>query len=73
MTNWKSMDDAPKDGRKLLLFARLKIIPDDVLSPFDGFWDLRMNKWKVAHDIFEIHELIPSWWMEIEEPPSASG
>ena len=27
MTDWKSMEDAPKDGRPVLLWAKFKIAP----------------------------------------------
>ena len=50
MTSWKPIEDAPKDGRSVLLWARLKTIPaeqDDIGYPIVGFW-LRDIGWKVA-------------------------
>jgi hypothetical protein len=69
MTDWKPIDSAPRDGGKVLLFATLKVMPEDAPGPFVGFWDDFVKKWKVAHALFSIHELIPSWWAEIGEPP----
>jgi hypothetical protein len=38
MTDWKSMEDAPKDGRPVPLWAKLKIAPaEKEIQPF-GFY-----------------------------------
>jgi hypothetical protein len=33
MTSWKPIQDAPKDGRSVLLWARLKISPAEKMLP----------------------------------------
>ena len=72
MTSWKPIEDAPKDGRLVLLWARLKTPPeerDDIGYPIVGFW-LRNIGWKVAPELLNRdEELIPTYWTEIPEPP----
>jgi hypothetical protein len=72
MRSWKPIEDAPKDGRSVLLWARLKTPPeerDDIGYPIVGFW-LRNIGWKVAPELLNRdEELIPTYWTEIPEPP----
>ena len=58
MTSWKLMKDAPRNGRPVLLWARLKSVPadrDSVSYPIVGFW-LRNFGWKVAPEILNRYE-----------------
>lgn len=74
MMTWKPIEDAPKDGRSVLLWARLKTVPaerDDIDYPIVGFW-LRNIGWKVAPELLNSdEELIPTYWTEIPEPPKS--
>lgn len=74
MMTWKPIEDAPKDGRSVLLWARLKTVPaerDDIDYPIVGFW-LRNIGWKVAPELLNSdEELIPTYWTEIPEPPES--
>jgi hypothetical protein len=57
MTSWKPIDSAPKDGRSVLLWARLKTAPaekDAPNYPIIGRWD--NWQWQV---------LIPTYWTEL--------
>jgi hypothetical protein len=74
MTSWKLMKDAPRNGRPVLLWARLKSVPadrDSVSYPIVGFW-LRNFRWKVAPEILNRdEELLATYWTELPEddPP----
>ena len=73
MTSWKPIEDAPKDGRSVLLWARLKSAPaerDDLSFPVIGFWHKSSERWKVAPEILNwSEELIPTYWTELPLPP----
>jgi hypothetical protein len=71
MNGWKSIESAPKDGRALLLFARLKSNPDQVAYPVVGFWHDQIKRWKPFPELLNREEeLIPSWWIGFPEPPA---
>jgi hypothetical protein len=40
MTNWRPIEEAPRDGRPVLLWARLKTNPPGLndFYPIVGFW-----------------------------------
>ena len=47
MTSWKPIEDAPKDGRSVLLWARLASAPaerDDFSFPVVGFWHIAFER-----------------------------
>jgi hypothetical protein len=71
MTNWKPIeDDPPKDGRPVLLWARLKRAPaekDAPSYPIVGHWD--NWQWQATPDLLSSEPLIPTFWAEIPEPP----
>jgi hypothetical protein len=48
MTNWRPIEEAPRDGRSLLLWARLKTHPpgSDDFYPIVGFWHHFIQEWK---------------------------
>jgi hypothetical protein len=58
--NWKTMDTAPRNGTKVLLWATLKTAPaGDEHHPVVGFWHKSIKKWKVAPEHLSGDELIP--------------
>jgi hypothetical protein len=72
MTTWKPIEDAPKDGRSVLLWARIKIAPPEreVLNyPIVGRWD--NWPWQATPDLLSSAELIATHWTEIPEPPGS--
>ena len=73
MTSWKPMEAAPKDGRPVLLWARLASVPpgDNDFSQIIGFWDNSIKRWKVEPELLNKAEvLIPIYWTELPpEPP----
>jgi hypothetical protein len=72
MTGWKAMEDAPKDGRSLLLWAKLKTAPaekDAPSHPIVGRWD--NWQWQATPDLLSSAVLIPTYWAEIPEAPEA--
>jgi hypothetical protein len=69
-TDWKTMDSAPKDGTKMLLYAGCKTYPDDKPAPVLGSGTPNVMQWKVASEyLSQADELIPSHWIEIPEFP----
>jgi hypothetical protein len=58
VTTWRPIDEAPKDGSAVLLWARLKSHPtsSDDYHPIVGFW----------HRV----DLIASFWASLPEPPN---
>ncbi len=54
MANWKPIEGAPKDGRSVLLWARLKAAPAEKAAPsypIVGRWD--NWQWQATPDLFE--------------------
>jgi len=49
MTNWRAIEEAPRDGRSVLLWARLKTNPPSFndFYPIVGFWHHSIQEWKV--------------------------
>ena len=75
MTSWKSIEDAPKDGRSVLLWARLASAPaesDDFSFPVVGFWHIAFERWKVAPALLGEKALIPTYWTELPLEPDMS-
>jgi hypothetical protein len=76
MTNWKTIENAPKDGRPVLLWARFKTQPaeKEVQSyPVVGFWHKSIGRWKVfPEDLNRGEELIPTYWVELPKAPNVS-
>jgi hypothetical protein len=67
---WKKIESAPKDGSKVLLYARCKTDPNDKPAPVVGFWNKDVMQWKVASEyLSQADELLPSHWMEIPKLP----
>ena len=75
MTSWKPIEDAPKDGRSVLLWARLASAPaerDDFSFPVVGFWHIAFERWKVAPALLGEKALIPTYWTELPPEPDMS-
>ena len=75
MTSWKPIEDAPKDGRSVLLWARFKSAPaerDDFRFPVVGFWHKSIERWKVAPELLSKEELSPTYWTELPSEPDMS-
>jgi Protein of unknown function (DUF551) len=71
MTDWKTIDSAPRDGTSVLLYARCKIYRDENPTPVVGFWNKAIDQWKVAPEYLnQEEELLPSHWMEIPAAPT---
>jgi hypothetical protein len=74
MSEWQSIETAPRDGTKILLHQ--KFLPDE---PFIGYWDF--NKWVVSKvsisadvgdwiiDNIDNQEYI-THWMPLPSPPT---
>jgi len=75
MTNWKPMDNAPRDGRPVLLWARLKSVPpgSNDHSPIVGFWNKSIDRWEATPDLSYLGSevLIPKYLTELPEPPKS--
>jgi hypothetical protein len=77
MTNWKPIgDDPPKDGRPVLLWARLKSFPAEKDTPsylVIVFWHSAIGRWKpYPEELNRGEDLLPTFWAEISEPPDLS-
>jgi len=75
MTSWKPIEDAPRDGRSVLLWARLASAPaerDDFSFPVVGFWHIAFERWKVAPALLGEKGLIPTYWTELPPEPDMS-
>ena len=71
MSDWKAISTAPKDGRKLLLFAHLKSDPDMIFHPVVGHWSDEVHAWKVTPEQLNgVEELMPSLWSELPHLPT---
>ena len=71
MTDWRPIEEAPRDGRSVLLWARLKSNPPERndFHPIVGFWHHSIKEWKVWPDHLAAGEvLLPSHWIAL--PPS---
>jgi hypothetical protein len=76
MTGWKSIEDnPPKDGRSVLLWARLSSYPPEPNDhfPIVGFWHRAIMQWKVAPEQLNAQEtLIATKWVPIPPAPVAA-
>jgi hypothetical protein len=73
VTTWRPIDEAPKDGSAVLLWARLKSHPtsSDDYHPIVGFWHRAIHRWKVSPEQLNRDEdLIASFWASLPEPPN---
>jgi hypothetical protein len=72
MTDWQPMESAPKDGRSMLLWARLRANPPESNDHFEviGYFNHAsgVERWK-ARETDE--DLEPDYWAPIPKPPSA--
>jgi hypothetical protein len=73
MTDWKPIgDNPPRDGRPVLLYARLKSAPAEKDIPsylVVGFWHKAIGRWKThPEELNKGEELVPTHWAEISEP-----
>jgi hypothetical protein len=76
MTDWKSIDTAPRNGRPVLLWARLKTTPpgEDDFYAIVGFWHRSIQRWKVSPEHLNREEdLIASHWAPLPEPPTSAA
>ena len=74
MTSWKPIEDAPKNGTPVLLWARLKTSPpgDDDFYAIVGFWHHSIQRWKVSPEHLNREEdLVASLWSPLPEPPKS--
>jgi hypothetical protein len=74
LTNWKSIESAPKSGMPVLLWARLKTHPPsgDDFYQIVGFWHASVQQWKVSPEhLNQLEELIAAHWVALPEPPKA--
>jgi hypothetical protein len=72
--NWKPIEDAPKNGTPVLLWARLKNSPPtgNDFYPIVGFWHRSIQQWKVSPEhLNQKEELIASYWTALPEPPNS--
>jgi len=72
MMNWKPIEDAPKDGTPLLLWARLKSCPPggEDFYPIVGYWHRSIQRWKVLPEHLNGDEdLIADYWAELPAAP----
>jgi hypothetical protein len=71
-THWKPIEHAPKDGKPLLLWARLKSSrPElDDFFPVVGIWHLQIMTWMGHPQHLRGDELRPTHWAELPAPPS---
>jgi Protein of unknown function (DUF551) len=72
-THWKPIEHAPKDGKPLLLWTRLKTYSRDgmVFHRVVGFWQHQLKQWKVEPEQLNgEEELIPTHWADLPAPPS---
>lgn len=71
MTEWKPIEDAPKDGKPLLLWARLKSNPPGPSDhyPMVGFWPSSIVGWAVYPQHLSGEQLIPTHWAELPASP----
>jgi hypothetical protein len=68
---WKPISSAPKDGTRVLLFARLNT-DGAKLGPVVGYWHTTEDEWRLEpHDTGT--ELMPTYWMEIPKIPTGSA
>jgi hypothetical protein len=71
MSGWKAISTAPKDGRKLLLFAHLKSDPEMTFHPIIGHWNDTARARKVMPEqLCAAEELMPSLWIELPHLPT---
>ena len=71
MSDWNPISTAPKDGRKLLLFTRLKSDPEMAFYPVIGHWNDALQAWKLTPEhLSAAEELIPSLWNELPHLPT---
>ena len=73
MTNW-TIEEAPRDGRPVLLRVRLKTNPPGVndFYPIVGFWHDLIKEWKVwPEHLCQGEVLLPSHWSPLPEGPKS--
>ncbi len=67
---WASMEGAPKDGTRVLLYARSTLDPHHQYELVVGRWDNSLTQWKVATEyLAQAGELVPAYWMVIPRLP----
>ena len=72
MSDWKPIETAPKDGRSILLWARLSSYPPEPADhfPIVGFWHQAIMRWKVAPENLNCQEaLIATRWAPLPPNP----
>lgn len=76
MTHWEPERTAPKDGRAVLLWARLSSHPPEPNShfPIVGFWHQTIMCWKVAPECLNPQEgLIATHRAQLPKPLKGVG
>jgi hypothetical protein len=64
---WNSPNDAPKDGRPILMIARL-VVDGEKPRAMVGHWHPTEHEWR-ASPIDQGEKLMLFYWMEIPELP----
>jgi hypothetical protein len=76
MIDWQLMETAPRDGRPVLLCAKLSSYPPEPKNhfPIVGFWHQTIMRWKVAPEHWNPQEeLIATHWAPIPKSPLEAG
>ena len=74
MTDWRPIEEAPRDGRSVLLWARLKSNQPgrNDFYPIVGFWHHSIKEWKVwPEHLAQGEVLLPLHWSPLPEQPSS--
>jgi hypothetical protein len=67
---WATMGDAPKDGSRVLLYARSTLDPHHQFDLVVGRWDRDLSQWKVGTEYLDqAGELMPRYWMAVPNVP----
>jgi hypothetical protein len=71
--SWATMESAPRDGSRVLLYARSTLDPHHKVDLVVGRWDRDVSQWKVGTEYVDhAGELVPRRWMAIPFVPETS-
>jgi hypothetical protein len=74
MTDWQPIETAPKDGRSILLWARLRANPPESSDHFElvGYYHQAsgVERWKSRETD---KDLVPDCWAPIPKPPGSEA
>ena len=69
MQNWQTIETAPVDGSKVLLWARHHDLPDATFSFMVGRYDIIFG-WVVTSP--DVAPIVPTHWMQLPDAPTAA-